>query len=91
MVVVDPRGAVSAAVIIRAAIAMEVSVSPYMVVVRLPQHVIFGATPFAVADAEKPTLANGPALLPTVLNRAAVRHSLAVRLRPVHSVDLDRA
>ena len=91
MVVVDPRGVELAAVIIRAAIAMEVSVSPRMEAVQLPRLGTFGETPFAVADAEKPILANGPALLLTVLNRGVVEISLAARLRRVHSVDLDRA
>ena len=89
MVAVDPRGVASAALIIRAAIAMEVSVS-LCVVARLPQHAIFGATPFAVADAEKHTLANGPALRQTAMTHAVVRNSLAARLRPVHSVELSR-
>ena len=88
MVVVDPRGVELAAVIIRAAIAMEVSASQRAVVVRLPQHAIFGATPFAVADAEKPTLANGPAHHPTAVIRAVVEILLAAPLRPVHSVEL---
>ena len=90
MVVVDLRDVESAAVIIRATIAMEVS-ADLCTAARSMRSAIFGATPFAVADAEKPTLANGPALLPTVLNRAVVEISLAARSRRVHSVDLDRA
>ena len=90
MVVVDRWGVESAAEMLHAMTAMAVS-PDRCTVARLMRSAIFGATQFAVADAEKPTLVNGPALLRTVSNRAAVQHLLAVRLGRVHSVDLDRA